>query len=65
VEANFNNKPEPSVGLETKAEWSLKDIGETERSNVLGFFALLLKVDKRVNPHLYATYQYNKKGDEL
>jgi hypothetical protein len=23
------------------------------RQNLLGFFSLLLKVDKRVNPHLY------------
>ena len=35
-------------------DWSMKDLGETERSNLLGFFALLLKVDRRVNPHIYA-----------
>ncbi len=39
---------------EIKADWSLKELSETERSNLLGFFALLLKVDRRVNPHLYA-----------
>jgi len=38
-------------GIET--DWSLKDLNETERNNLLGFFALLLKVDKRVNPQLY------------
>lgn len=37
-----------------ETDWSLKDLTETERSNLLGFFALLLKVDRRVNPHLYA-----------
>lgn len=36
-----------------ETDWSLKDLTETERSNLLGFFALLLKVDRRVNPHLY------------
>jgi hypothetical protein len=35
-------------------DWSMKDLNEIERNNVLGFFGLLLKVDKRVNPHLYA-----------
>tara|TARA_A100001015_G_C15012596_1_gene723891 strand:+ start:397 stop:576 length:180 start_codon:yes stop_codon:yes gene_type:complete len=39
---------------EIKTDWSLKELSETERSNLLGFFALLLKVDRRVNPHLYA-----------
>jgi len=37
-----------------ETDWSLKDLTETERSNLLVFFALLLKVDRRVNPHLYA-----------
>jgi len=39
---------------EEKKDWSMKDLGETERNNLLGFFALLLKVDRRVNPHIYA-----------
>lgn len=39
-------------------DWSLKELSETEQNNVLGFFALLLKVDKRVNPHLYAKEKY-------
>lgn len=39
-------------GIET--DWSLKDLTETQRSNLLGFFALLLKVDRRVNPQIYA-----------
>ena len=37
-----------------ETDWSLKDLTETERSNLLGFFALLLKVDRRVNPQIYA-----------
>lgn len=32
----------------------MKDLNEIEQNNLLGFFGLLLKVDKRVNPHLYA-----------
>jgi hypothetical protein len=36
-----------------KTDWSMKDLNEIEQKNVLGFFGLLLKVDKRVNPHLY------------
>jgi len=39
---------------EIKTDWSLKELSETERNNLLGFFALLLKVDRRINPHLYA-----------
>jgi hypothetical protein len=39
---------------EIEADWSVKDLPETERINLLGFFAMLLKVDKRVNPHIYA-----------
>lgn len=39
-------------------DWSLKELSETEQNNVLGFFALLLKVDKRVNPHIYAKENY-------
>lgn len=39
-------------------DWSLKELSETEQNNVLGFFALLLKVDKRVNPHLYTKEKY-------
>lgn len=38
---------------EIKTDWSIKDLKEIERTNLLGFFALLLKVDKRVNPQLY------------
>jgi len=26
---------------------------DEERSRIVGFFALLLKVDRRTNPHLY------------
>lgn len=37
----------------TQSDWSVKDLSEMERQNLLGFFALLIKVDKRVNPQLY------------
>ena len=33
--------------------WSVSSLSEIERRNLLGFFALLHKIDKRVNPHLY------------
>lgn len=39
---------------EIKTDWSVKDLNEVDRNNLLGFFALLLKVDRRINPHLYA-----------
>ncbi len=41
---------------EIKSDWSVKDLPELERSNLLGFFSLAMKVDKRVNPHLYARH---------
>ncbi len=31
-----------------------------EENNVVGFFALLLKIDKRVNPYLYKKNKANK-----
>lgn len=37
-----------------KTDWSLKELSEVEQSNLLRFFALLLKVDKRINPQIYA-----------
>jgi hypothetical protein len=43
---------------EIKTDWSLKELNEVERNNLFGFFALLLKVDKRVNPQLYANEKY-------
>lgn len=42
------------ISKEQPDNWSLKELGETEQNNLFGFFALLLKVDKRINPHLYA-----------
>ncbi len=45
-----------------------KDIHpEDEDTNLLGFFALLLKVDKRVNPHLYVKdiQTENQEGGKL
>ena len=32
---------------------TLQNLSAEERRNFVGFFELLLKVDKRVNPHLY------------
>jgi len=43
---------------ELNTDWSLKELNEIERNNLFGFFALLLKVDRRVNPHLYANEKY-------
>ena len=34
-------------------DWSVNDLDEEGRRNLLGFFDLLIKVDRRVNPHLY------------
>lgn len=31
----------------------LENLSPEERRNLVGFFALLLKVDKRINPSLY------------
>lgn len=33
----------------------LLDLIPDDKRNLVGFFALLIKVDKRVNPHLYQT----------
>jgi hypothetical protein len=32
----------------------ISDLGIDDKRNLVGFFALLIKVDKRVNPHLYS-----------
>lgn len=32
---------------------NLLDLNPEDKRNLVGFFALLIKVDKRVNPHLY------------
>lgn len=40
--------------IDKKSDWSVKDLSEMEQKNLFGFFALLLKVDRRVNPQLYA-----------
>lgn len=42
------------ISKEHPDNWSLKELGETEQNNLFGFFTLLLKVDRRINPHLYA-----------
>jgi len=40
---------------------SLKQFSDIEKKNVTNFYSLLLKIDKRVNPHLYSkNYQENK-----
>lgn len=41
------------------ADWSISDLNEADKRNLLGFLELLLKVDRRVNPQLYA----NNKAD--
>jgi len=46
-----NTKKEQAQTLDN---WSVKTLDEEARRNLVGFFALLLKVDKRNNPHLYA-----------
>jgi hypothetical protein len=33
--------------------WSVNDLDEEGRRNLLGFFDLLIKVDRRINPQLY------------
>ncbi len=38
--------------MSTLAE-TLLNLSPEEKRNFVGFFELLLKVDKRVNPHLY------------
>lgn len=41
-------------GKENQSESpKLLDLSPDAKSNLVGFFVLLLKVDKRVNPHLY------------
>lgn len=41
-------------------DWSVNGLDEEGRRNLLGFFDLLIKVDRRVNPHLY---QQNQNDD--
>jgi len=43
-------------GLDT---WSVNDLDEEGRRNLFGFFDLLIKVDRRVNPHLYQKQNQN------
>lgn len=40
-------------------DWSVNDLDEEGRRNLLGFFDLLTKVDRRVNPQLYQKQQQN------
>ena len=39
-----------------KSDWSVKDLSKIDRNNLLGFFSLALKVDRRINPHLYGRH---------
>jgi hypothetical protein len=39
--------------MEIKYQNSTQDLTPEEKRNLSGFFELLLKVDKRVNPNLY------------
>lgn len=45
---------------ETKQENLFENMDFEARNNFVGFFALLLKIDKRVNPELY---KFNEKND--
>jgi len=49
-----------SESAKTPKDWSVKDLSDDERKNLLGFFALLIKVDKRLNPNLYKSYEDNR-----
>lgn len=40
-------------------DWSVNGLDEEGRRNLLGFFDLLIKVDRRVNPHLYQKQNQN------
>lgn len=41
------------------SEWT-----QEERDRIVGFFALLIKVDKRTNPHLYEVKKKGPLSDE-
>jgi len=41
------------IWKEGSDNWSVNDLDEEGRRNLLGFFDLLIKVDRRVNPQLY------------
>ena len=41
------------IRKEGSDDWSVNDLDEEGRRNLLGFFDLLIKVDRRVNPKLY------------
>lgn len=47
-ETQNNEMPKPQ-----QDGWTLNTISEEEKRNLLGFFELLIKVDKRINSHLY------------
>ena len=41
------------IQKEGSGNWSVNDLDEEGRRNLFGFFDLLIKVDRRVNPQLY------------
>ena len=47
------------IRKEEPDDWSVNDLDEEGRRNLLGFFDLLIKVDRRVNPHLYQRQNQN------
>jgi len=47
--------------MEKKPRFRMSDLTETEKNNFVGFFALLLKVDRRTNPHLYKKIKVKSK----
>ena len=44
---------ENTIEMEVKVQKTLAEINEIENSTLVGFFAQLIKVDKRKNPDLY------------
>jgi hypothetical protein len=42
---------------QAKRNFKMKNLPPEDRSKLVGFFALLIKVDKRINPALYQIKQ--------
>ncbi len=42
-----------SVQKQEKLKKNQEKLTPEDKRNLVGFFALLIKVDKRINPHLY------------
>lgn len=46
-----------------ESELKSKGLDFEAKQNLLGFFDLLLKVDMRINPHLYNKHKNKKEND--